>query len=604
MASVIKYIGHLPYRKKTAEDIARDKYGIQPDGSFRWDRHKPYSDNVRLLPPELQLKAYLDQILVIAFYHSFNGRGWNLLIDEYIDEVLANFECIMLPKFQQAMRDNNSFDQVVASAKKLVDFIKNGRLREKIDVDAVVMFRSLYKDNEDIPWIDRQDRQWVTPYLIWLNHYWTGYSKPDTATCIEKWFVPYLKFRCVTYSYEDKTPYAQDEGGSYTLDIEYHSMSTTFCASNLCTFEGVRKIAIYDYLARFNFAGVAIETIIGKLGDMCTSLDVFKSSVPASQKVFAIIRANVLGLINYGGAFGSCLERAMTVDAGSVRGHYGLFDATKQFINFLVRTYGATLTDKDIVAKLFRGFAETKEQKESADYLAKLGGSASADELHSFNKELGSLEALQFISQNNALLVAQSQDATNPKAAADGEDTENKESETKEGDSKPEEADSDNQDDKEEGDDSPDSDEDASGEAEEDDTTEGEDESDGDGETDEGSGQDEGSSDTTSSSDENDMPSEDEQPNTSDPRGFKFKVANPEAETTDSVMFREEMDHFLSNILANPPEDLSPQTIQTLTSLHRYWLHTLSIGTIMGIVGSCLKHLPESLKQLTTKCTE
>ena len=161
---------------------------------------------------------------------------------------------------------------------------------------------------------------------------------------------------------------------------------------------------------------------------------------------------------------------------------------------------------------------------------------------------------------------------------------------------------SDNEGESESGDDSPDSDQPE--ETEEDDTSEDDEEETGEEAGGEESGTDDASSDATSSSDVTDMPSEDEQPNTSDSRGFKFKVANPEAETTDSVMFREEMDHFLANILANPPEDLSPQNIQTLTSLHRYWLHTLSIGTIMGIVGSCIKHLPESLKQLTTQCTE
>jgi hypothetical protein len=590
MASVINYIGHIWLREN--KELNSE---LNPSGSVRWDGAKSYSDNARKFSIDKQLRMYLDQLFAIAFYHSFYGKGWNVLIDEYVDETLTNFEFGTLAKYKQETRDYHAVDQMLESVDELLHFIKKGTLRKEINIDDLLMFRELGGVDVGYPLVEDEERKWIKPYLIWLNSYWLGYSKVHTATEIKKWFLPSFKF-FPNGSWEKPT-------GWYTVGLNYHSMSTTFCAGNSCQVESVRKITIYDYLARFNFAGVAIETIIGKLGDMCLSFDVFRPGTSASQKVCAVIRANVLGIINFGGAFGRSIDRALAVGNDCFRGCYGAFEATKAFVDFLSKTYGATLSDTSLVARLFKGFAETKQQKESAAYLAKLGGSASADELHSFKEELGSLEALQFISQNNALLVAQSQEA-NPKAAAEGEETEKEESETKEDDSKSKETESDNQNEEEKEDDSSDSDEEQSGDAGEDDTSEEEDETDGDSDQDDGSGQAEESSDTSTSSDDSDMPSEDEQPNTSDPRGFKFKVSNPEAETTDSVMFREEMDHFLSNILANPPEDLSPQTIQTLTSLHRYWLHTLSIGTIMGILGSCGLRLPSSLKQLTTKCTE
>ena len=499
---------------------------------------------------------------------------------------------MFLPKFKQAMRDTNSFDAVLESVLQIVKQIKTGRLTESIDPDAVEMFRDLYKNADMLPIVERCDRPWIRPYLIWLSYYWTNGTKDRKSSCtsMEKYYLPAFRFSPAKFDCQT---------GRYTLGIIYYPMSSTFCATNFCKADTVRKVRIYDYLARFNLAGVKVETLFGIIGETCLSLDVYRPGASASQKVAATIRARVLQIVTYAGGSEE-IENPLTKGSDFYRGVYGAFEASKEFINFITRTYGATLNDKSVVTNIFDGFAETKEQKDSVAYLRKQGVSASADDLTAYNKEFGSLEALQFISQNNALLVAQSQ-ATPPQAAAEGEDAENKESESKEEDSKSEETESEDKGD-DSGDDSP---EDNPDETEEDDTSEEDEEESGDGNTEEEGGDDDASGDAASSStDVNDMPSDEEQPNTSDPKGFKFKVANPEAETTDSVMFREEMDHFLSNILANPPEDLSPQNLQTLTSLHRYWLHTLSIGTIMGIVGSCIKQLPESLKQLTTKCTE
>lgn len=586
MASVINaIIGRNSYRQCASTILNSSD---SPDGVIRWDLLAPYSTNIQKFSSELQLKGYLEQLIALSYYVSFYEKGCNLLIDEYLEETITYFEFTCLPRFKQATKDTNSFDAVIEAATLLVKHIKTGMLQEPLNVEAIEMFLDLYKDSW-LPTVENEET-WIKPYLIWLSWYWTGGTKDhqSSCTCIEKYSIPSFEF----------IPLGENSD-RYILGLKYYPMSSTFCATNCCKSEGLRKVRIYDYLARFNLAGCSVETIFGVIGDTCLSLDVYRPGASASQKVAATIRARVLGIVTFSGDTDR-IQKPLSSCSDYYRGACGLFDATKWFIEYVTKTYGATLDDKSVVTKIFNGFAETKEQKDSVNYLRNQGVSASADDLAAYNKELGSLEALQFISQNNALLVAQSQ-ATDPKAAAEGEDTENKESESKEDDSKSEETKSEGKDDSTSGDDSPEGDDSDAGE---DDTSEEEEEDAGDENPDEGSGDGGESSDTSSSSDVSDMPSEDEQPNTSDPKGFKFKVANPEAETTDSVMFREEMDHFLSNILANPPEDLSPQNIQTLTSLHRYWLHTLSIGTIMGIVGSCMKHLPESLKQLSTQCTE
>ena len=113
MASVINYIGLSPRCSDPA--VTEDKTLISPDGNYRWDPKRTYSDNIQNFSPELQLKGYLEQLIAISYYISFYEKGLNLLVDDYIDETITNFEYLFLPKFKQAMRDTNSFDKVLES---------------------------------------------------------------------------------------------------------------------------------------------------------------------------------------------------------------------------------------------------------------------------------------------------------------------------------------------------------------------------------------------------------------------------------------------------------------------------------------------------------
>jgi hypothetical protein len=94
-----------------------------------------------------------------------------------------------------------------------------------------------------------------------------------------------------------------------------------------------------------------------------------------------------------------------------------------------------------------------------------------------------------------------------------------------------------------------------------------------------------------------------EQTNTSDDNGIHFEITPPDSSTVDAVIFREEMYKFLSNVLTNPPKCMSPQDIETLNALRKFWLSCLSIDTIKGIVEACIR-LPNSIKNSIRKSTE
>lgn len=83
----------------------------------------------------------------------------------------------------------------------------------------------------------------------------------------------------------------------------------------------------------------------------------------------------------------------------------------------------------------------------------------------------------------------------------------------------------------------------------------------------------------------------------SDDEGVVFEISPEGSETVDSVMAREELDKFISDILVNPPKQLSPQTVSALTTLQKNWVHILSVATIVGILGK-LVELPEKFKNI------
>ena len=54
MASVINYIGNARYARDDSNP-SEAKTLISPDGVYRWDHARSYSDNIVHLSPELQL---------------------------------------------------------------------------------------------------------------------------------------------------------------------------------------------------------------------------------------------------------------------------------------------------------------------------------------------------------------------------------------------------------------------------------------------------------------------------------------------------------------------------------------------------------------------
>lgn len=578
MASIISYIGGIRVYREN-----EDQLNQIPSGVHLWDGDKGFVENIVKYNVDDQLRCILDQAIALAYYVTFYGMRCHDLVNEFIREFVTYVNGQFMTRATGELKQTAK-EPLLKDVAALTYYIKEGIWKKDINV-------ALVKEYLDARPYD------VTP-SAWFRDIYTGEHQSD--------YVPFLmwKNRSVSHIKSETTDvklgltsfkFSHTYQGNY-INLATHSypIGTSFSSELASNYEN--KVPILDYLAHFNVADRTFEGIVGAIGDMCLHLDIRRSGLTSTQRLAACIASNIFrcGCIN-----GSCSN----IESEAERYKYDLFNAVTSYLEFAHKTYGIEVKDRNILGSLLYCIADTKERKDSARYIREQGGSASADDLASFNKTLGSLEALQFISQSNTLLSAQSQ-VTAEDANSKETDKNTKPESTKSDTNNQSAAEEDDRDDEAEEDDSS---EDNAPDTSKDDTTDDNGDKDF-GDADQGTGSGDGETDAPGGGSDAtgaDMPPDDEpepQPNTSDNDGVKFEVVNPEGETTDSVMFREEVNTFISNILANPPEDISPQNLATLSELQLYWLYSLSIETIMGILGSCTKQLPESLTKLNTQC--
>lgn len=571
MASIISYIGSLD----------AESYSSLPSGIPSWDGTKSFSENLVKYPLEEQIRCCLDQLLAISYYLTFYGRGCHELVNEFIDEFMVDLRTRVIP---QGLRQYPAgpYGQVIAALSLMEKYARTGNWDGDIDIDLVkdILTNHPYQATPtawNIKGIVRTAETSFIPFLMQMNRHvhpnYTTYACTNLGVLTFSWGVVW------------KEPEHNERSNRVCLTAYPYPIGDSFSMKE--TPDGnFAACPLIDYMAKFNPGNRDFNSIIGAIGASCLTLDVMHSKASSSQKLAATVAACVMSMCNVSGSVDGFRPFAYESD----RRRY--FEMLATFLKYLNKHYGTVATYDGPVVQLFSCFAETKQQKETVEYIRKHGGSASADLLGNSQEGLCiGTEALTFISQSPSLLSAQSQ-VTEPKAEEKAEEkkTETSKEETKT-ETKEDEAEADST--KED-----DTDQDLG----EDDTSTTDDKSE-DPKPDQKKDSSSPKEDQPAKQEAPQEPVEDEEPqvNTSDITGFEFKTISAESETIDSVMFKEEMSSFLTNVLANPPDGLSPQNVSVLTALQRFWLHSLSIEAIVGIVGSCLKQLPKSLKQLNTK---
>ena len=81
-------------------------------------------------------------------------------------------------------------------------------------------------------------------------------------------------------------------------------------------------------------------------------------------------------------------------------------------------------------------------------------------------------------------------------------------------------------------------------------------------------------------------------PKLDDKKGVKLSLS--EGESTNSVLYREELEAYIDSLLANPPSILSVQTISALERLKAYWLYMMPVDQLHDWLRAMIR-LPKSI---------
>lgn len=580
MTSMISYFGHV----ETCEDK-------QPSCGHRWDGAKDLGANLSIRCPECQLRILLDQSLAAAYYLKFYGARCHEVINDYIEELNADICYRFSRSCGKQFTDN--FVTVYNTLLSLVKFNRGGNWT---DVNIALIDEFLFDGNtrcEEPVAFCKCKRSALITWLMWMNKgVHPNYREfSDTKGC-----------KIVSFDLCDRSNGIE---GLMRISLESHEIGDSFSYERT-VMDQLPSCPLLGYLSHFNWSKTCFETCIGIITNFCLHTDIQRQGISMSHHLAYCLKQGMFyPRFNLAGNNDG-------IDPIMSKYHDQLFNAFLAFIKFCSSARGMTMIDKNIVAKAFGCFAYTKEQKESVSYLEKADAVPSADEFKSFKKVMGSVESLQLISQSPSLYSAQADVKVTGSTEANTDDgkgegkTDQKDSGKDNQEAEKKDSDAGKKDDGKEDDDSePSDDDDGADDFNEDDTT-GDDMTEFDagdvgGDNQSGGSSDPGASnDNTSSTDNGGTPDD---VNTADDEGIDFVITPPEMATVDSVLFREEMYKFLTNVLTNPPKCMSPQDIATLTILKRCWLSCLSIETIKGIVEACIR-LPLSIKHSIHKSTE
>ena len=583
MASNISYFGSLTYQLRREDEQL-------PSGSFCWDGNKDFSNNFSGMSLTTQVSFMLDQLLGAAYYLKFYGKRCHDEVSAYIDELASIASSSVIPRARHEF-GRSTVGKIVDQLELVVKYCKTN-LWTDVDIGLIKEFLFSFPGSayDIMPrvWVDRTG-QALVPFLMWMNKE----EHPDYMTYTAEGVYAEGGVPIVSCHLSENWPRKNAGDLSMVLRFYGHPIANSFSSTKTSIDIRWQHIAVLGFLSHFNLSACKIETILGVITDFCFHRDIGRSGLSMSHYMAYYISCGVTK------AFSLCGDRPGTcVDRPPVSRNI-FFEACNNFIAFCRETYAITQVDFEFVKRLFGVFACNKEQKNAVGYLREQDACASAENLRCYQANLTGLEGLELISQNPTRI-----DALNPVAADEGSST------GSEGDGntdpvEPTEGDNGSSENPDEGTDSENNDDDTSVEEEpetDEQGDEGDDAPEEPTEDDTGSTDDEGgdsgeSTDQSSSADIPDESSDQPSLNLSDKSGIVIEFTKPDDETAETVMFREEINTLISDILSNPPKTMSAQNIATLSALQRFWLWSLRVETIVGILESCVK-IPLTTKKL------
>lgn len=539
-------------------------------------------------PLRYQLAFALNQVIAVSYFFWMYGPTYHEMMLTY-SKWLSWFITEKLGKTRMDEADEKVFKII----KSINSFVYGNSWPTNVDVGLVRSF--LFNDDtyKHVPYALSDET--LTPYILYRN------EMTDTP----------LKLNQPVFEKQVNIPsfYFSSMGGRINVYVYFKSFGVGYDTMRI---KKVQNTGILQFLTGVINTPPSIETVLWLLAGLNIHLDITRIATRTAVLSYAVAYA---------------LEGIFDVDFVNIANRHGSFNRTMGGINPKLTSYccdlandlvsfichlnkvgGATI-DKTLFCKIFGKESVLRYSDKIVQFVRTTGTAEASEEgLKAYRESpLGSCEAIRLISLPAS--VAQ---------GAGAEDTEQEPTDGSEDDfSLTELPDLDVAEPGMEADEDglPDTDEDTSSDSDQ------SEESDDSSSSDSGEGETGSESETSDDPNENtDVSSGDDasssavngtQP-TGEPENLEgsddeedivFKVSPEGSETVDSVLIREELDQFLVDILANPPKKLSPQTVAALTALQRYWVHILSVETIIGLMARLIV-LPERIRNIQTSIKE
>lgn len=614
MTSFVQYItGSYGRQGRWGAAISGD--GYSPNSTGENAARTTLFDYIRTLPPYAQLRFIADQTLAISYFLWLYGSNahkcmttYSQVIKEYTEEVLKKSDYTDAVAYvYQAVLDIQSswygkdwIDVPIASFAQFVYLIQD------INPDT----GETYKER-GILYPAALTLSAAVPYLMHRNRV----VQKDFAVYTTEVHVP--TYEITAYSYGKMQNYGFIKIYNRVLGTNFFAkISDRYGKTDPNWKEIVSAVNMFrtrgytflELLLKCDLSTKSFECVVGLLGQMCLHRDWIHVHSPNFSLFYrtAAILNNMFSadFIDVGIAGGDCPLEYPTSFYPS--------DIIFTLMSILNRTSGVKVRDRNWFIRFFdKNLTKDKrpEIQKIVDFVKHTGENvASAEELSIWNASiLSGCEAIDLtISDKSVSTLVQGAgtvESVDETANNDDEDTELNEiiiSGDAEAALEAEAATT-----EEEEDTSTDSDENSDDSSSEDGNDDDGDSGDEGGDEDDKSnltgddnkgGDDAGASDPAAANDTqaNATP---EDVNASDDEGIAFIISPEGSETVDTVVLREELDEFISEVLANPPKRLAPQTVSALTKLQKCWLHILSVETITGILEKLID-LPDKFKTI------
>lgn len=579
-------------------------------GTSRWGKWygKSYTGFLNAfrenVPATDQLRFILDQTLILSeLFWLYGVRSSEFLVSYSKD--IQEYTDIVLPK--------HNFTGIHASILKDIKNIQSvwyGSEWIDVDIKTIKMFLfDLASDNRDNvihPVACKPGT--VIPYLMHRNRFaQEGFTEWNGDVCL-----PRPRF--------GELPFISVDGYSIGCRFVARFEDKFGDPQFKKTFDKIKAFPILLFLAKVALRQDAdFESILSQLACMCFHYDqtrigsknfgLFYATASILNLAFSV---DFLDIVRFNGRF---------IFRTHVRAYRSRFyeqaEALFAFFNLKHVEQGMKMRSKELFIRFFVEFIRTQDNKHTdlekiielvASDARRNGGTIAAEGLAAFKRVTGmdcSMEAIDLISRRNTTASTQEPGADEVVEESEGEPAfeadsydelfkdgadASLEAEEAEGDqtSEDEEDNAPAEDDEGTSDDPPsegNQDDDQSG----DEGNDNADESTG--------GDDPGGSDPNNSQVNTQTTGEPENVEASDEEGIEIRFVPEGSETVESVILREELDQFITEVLKNPPKKLSSQAVSALTALQQYCIHLLSVETIVGILGRIVS-LPEKFKDI------